>query len=128
MGYYTKLKFSAQLKPDAELFSVLECLAKGEMYKKITGKEEPVISNVASTPNLPIDHEFGKTHRWDQMLNPSTMKLDVSRSTLKVECEIKAYDQIYDKFIDWLRPFIISGSSKMKGEEMDVWITLYPET
>lgn len=125
MGYYTELKFSAQLKPDPELFSLLEILQRGEMYEKLTGKEVPAIAAVADTPNLPIDHPFGKSLRWDQMLNGRTMKLNVSKKTLKVNCEIKAYDDIYEHFIDWLRPYIISGTAKSKGESIgSTWIKL----
>jgi hypothetical protein len=127
MGYYTELKFSAQLRPDTELFSLLESLSKDEMFEKLTGKELPALSAVANTPNLPINHEFGKTHRWDQMLNSNTMKLNVSRKTLKVNCEIKAYEDDYEKFIDWLKPFIISGTAETKGEMDSSWNKIFKE-
>lgn len=123
MGYYTQLKFSCQLSKDAPL-DILEKLCNDTIYKEITGYEQPSISTVNELPNLPIDHSFGKTHRWDQIFGSVNTKFNKKRKTLKIHCDIKAYEDDYEKLIDWLRPFIISGSAKYKGEEMDYWLDI----
>jgi hypothetical protein len=123
MGYYTKLKLSCQLDSRAP-FDVLEKLCSDTMYEFITGQEHPAISSVQDTPNLPIDHPFGKTHRWTQIFGSSTCTLNTKRKTLKIECDIKAYEGDYEKLIDWLKPYIISGTAKYKGEDMDHWIKI----
>lgn len=123
MGYYTKLKFSVQLSKDAP-FDILKLLSEDKMWEHITGNENPSSHLVADTPNLPIEHEFGKTHRWNQIFHSGTTKLDINRKTLKIECDIKAYENDYDKLVDWLKPYIISGSIKSKGEDQDSWINL----
>jgi len=121
MGYYTELKLSVQLNREAPL-DVLENLADGSMWEIITGSEIPSIHSVQDTPNLPIDHEFGKTHRWTQIFHGA--KFNKARKTLKIECDIKAYEDDYEKLVDWLKPYIISGRAKYKGEDMDNWIKL----
>lgn len=123
MGYYTRLKFSCQLKPDAP-FDVLEKLCNDTMWKAITGEEQPVIGSVEDVPNLPIDHPFGKTHRWSQIFTPNTATLNVSRKTLKIDCDIKAYENDYQKLVDWLKPYIVLGTAKTKGEDTDYWIKI----
>jgi hypothetical protein len=123
MGYYTKLNLSFQLSKDAPL-EFLEKLCNGELEKELF---EAVGINlechsVADTPNLPIDHPFGKTHRWTQIFNGAIF--NKSRKTLKIKCEIKTYENDYEKLVDWLKPYIISGKAKYKGEDLDFWINL----
>lgn len=128
MGYYTKLKLSIQLNENAPL-DILEKLCNGEMMEELFiekfGKI-PNIMSVASTPELPINHDFGKTHRWDQIFHESTSIFNKETKILKIECDIKEYEQDYEKLIDWLKPYIITGEAKSKGEDQDTWVTLYP--
>lgn len=122
MGHYTKLKFSCSLKDNAPL-DVLEKLSNGEMYKFITGEEHPPIMCVSDIPNIPINHPFGKTHRWDQIFNGATF--NKKRKTLKIECDIKQYEEDYPKLVDWLKPFSWSGRAQVKHESMDYWIDIW---
>lgn len=124
MGYYTKLNLSVQLNKDAP-FEILDKLVSHDMWKEITGEDQPNCHLVANTPNLPIDHPFGRTHRWNQIFHKSTTKLNLQRKTLKIQCEIKAYEDDYELLLDWLKPFIVSGSVKTKGEEDRGWTTLF---
>jgi hypothetical protein len=126
MGYYTELKLSCQLNKDAPL-DILEKLSNGQMHDELFmakfGRVEGLY-NVSETPELPIDHPFGKTHRWPQIFNQSTTVFDKARKTLKIECDIKAYEADYEKLIEWLKPYIVSGKAKSRGENMDYWIDL----
>lgn len=119
MGYCTRLILSIQLNKDAP-FDILDKLCNQTMFKELYGSE-PSIMSVADVPNLPIDHDFGKTHRWTQIFNGEQCILDLGRKTLKIKCDIKAYEQDYEKLIDWLKPFIVSGKAKAKGEDEDSW-------
>lgn len=121
MGYYTELKFSVQLNKDAPL-DVLEKLANSTMLEELWEGDVPGIMYVIDIPNIPIEHEFGRTHRWTQIFHGA--KFNKVRKTLKIECDIKAYENDYEKLVDWLKPYIVSGKAKYKGEDMDTWIPL----
>ena len=124
MGYYTELKLNVILNDEAPL-DILDDLCNGnlcnELYNKKFGRTDGIFS-VADTPNLPIKHIFGKSTRWDQIFHNSTFNKETNN--LIINCDIKAYDDIYEHLVDWLTPFIISGSIQEKGEEQDEPITI----
>lgn len=123
MGYYTKLNFSCQLNDKAP-FDILEKLCNQTIYKEITGQDIPEIMSVDDLPNLPIDHPFGKTHRWIQIFHGELVEFNRKRKTLKIKCDIKAYEDDYEKLVDWLSPYIISGKAKYKGEDVPYWLNI----
>ena len=126
MGYYTELKLSCQLNDKAPL-DIIEKLCQGKMWNELAmqkfGRTEGLFS-VDEQPELPINHPFGKTHRWSQIFNTSTSVFNKKRKTLRINCDIKAYENDYDLLIDWLKPFIVTGTAKIKGENVDHWIKL----
>jgi len=119
MGYYTELKLYVELNNEAP-YDILKLLCDGEMYEHITKTPEPAIRSVDSTPHLPIEHKFGKSYRWDQIFNYAVL----NKNSLKINCDIKAYDNIYEDLVDWLEPYIITGNIKIKGEDSDNWEVL----
>ncbi len=123
MGYYTELKLTAILNDNAPIV-ILEKLANGDMYEHITGESMPSIMAVADTPNLPIQHAFGRTHRWDQIFNPNTTILDLDNRTLSIKCDIKEYEDDYEKLVDWLKPYCTSIKAVAKGEDSDSWYNI----
>jgi len=126
MGYYTKLKCDVTLNNDTpeEILDILEKLSSGDMWNELAqdkfGKSVGGFS-VEEQPELPIDHIFGKSHRWSQIFNTATTVFNRVDKTLKINCEIKAYDEIYDHLVDWFTPYIYSGLIKTKGEDNDTW-------
>lgn len=124
MGYYTELHLKVQLNDNAPM-ELLQSLADGSMFEKLCTDsfgEVPGMMTVRSTPNIPIEHEFGKSHRWSMIFNPSTTILDNKAKTLEIQCDIKAYDNIYEHLFDWLKPFIVNGTIiKTQGEDEDEW-------
>ncbi len=119
MGNYTQLKVNITLSEEAPL-DIIEKLSNGEMQRELYqakfGRTEGLFS-VAETPELPITHKFGKSKRWDQMFHGA--KFNKEERTLKFKCDIKAYDNIYEDLVDWLKPFILSGTIKELGEWSD---------
>ena len=129
MGYYTELEVNIILNEHAPL-DVLEKLSNGEMWEELSqakfGRSEGLFS-VAEEPELPIEHEFGKSSRWSQIFNLHTTVFNKKNRTLIIKCDIKAYDEIYDHLRDWLEPFIVSGTIKEKGESCDQWFIYHYE-
>lgn len=126
MGYYTELHLNAQLTDNAPL-ELIGKLSTGELWLELAKSklgEIPGMYSVVDEPQIPIDHIFGKSHRWSQIFNPSTTIFDIQRKTLKIRCDIKAYDNIYGHLIDWMTPFIESAVIKTKGENSDNWTIL----
>jgi hypothetical protein len=125
MGYYTELKLDVILNNEGPL-DIINGLCNEKLMDKLYidkfGKV-PVILSVCDTPNLPIEHIFGKSHRWDHIFSNASFNKETNRFI--VDCDIKAYDDIYEHLVDWLTPFIISGSIQEKGEDQDEWITMY---
>lgn len=121
MGYYTELKLAVVLSEKAPL-DIIKKLCDGTMKTELfTAKfgEVPGIYVVGEVPELPIEHDFGKSKRWCQIFNRATF--DETTRELRINCDIKAYDSIYDHLVDWLKPFIEIGSIKSKGEDQDTW-------
>lgn len=128
MGYYTELKLDVILNKEAPI-DTIENLCNGTLHDKLYKDkfgEIPAMISVVDTPNLPIEHPFGKSHRWDQIFHGASY--DTINKQLVINCDIKAYDEIYEKLFDWLFPYIISGSIKEKGEDQDEWVTIYYKT
>lgn len=136
MGYYTESHFKFTLKEDTpkEVLEVLDGMFNGGMLyyanllpegdsvreyllKAIENKDSSIMLSVAETPNLPIDHAFGRCTRWDQFtygsFNPRTRRVVVNS-------DIKAYMQEPYKFLSWLSPYIVK-SRKKKGTYLG-WI------
>jgi hypothetical protein len=124
MGYYTKLKLNVILNDKGPLYILNEICNKELVNNLYIDKfgELPIIMSVVDTPNLPIEHIFGKSHRWDQIFHNATF--NKKTNNLIINCDIKAYDNIYEDLIDWLSPFIVSGSIEEKGEDQDEWLIL----
>lgn len=124
MGYYTEFKFSCQLSKDAPL-DLLDQICNGNYIVNLFQKYgiNPAMYSVDSVPPLPINHPFGNTVRWESVLGNAIF--NKKRKTLKINCELKAYDKLYDKLIDWLSPFIVSGTASIKGETEDKWFKIY---
>jgi hypothetical protein len=123
MGYYTKLSIKVVLTKNAPI-DILTKLCNDEMWKELAtakwGKYE-LAYTVSDSPKLPIEHPFGQSTRWSQIFNNVTSKLNIEDNTLKVKCDIKAYESIYEQLIDWLTPYIESGVIKTKGEDENKW-------
>lgn len=120
MGFYTKLKFSAQLNSDAPI-DFLDKLINTNYIEEIANSVG--IKNIYSVHDFPrlleINHDFGKTDRWESVIQCASF--DKERKVIKVDCDLKAYDGLYDKFTDWLRPYIVSGSWKEMNENEECW-------
>ena len=125
MGYYTELELNVILNDKSPL-DIIDGLCNGDLIERLYTDKfgyAPKILSVSDTPNLPIDHVFGKSHRWDQIFYNA--KFIKETNNLIINCDIKAYDKIYEKLFDWLCPFIIDGSIKEKGEDSDEWNIIY---
>jgi hypothetical protein len=126
MGYYTELKLNVTLKDDTstEMLDILDKLSSGDMWEELSqakfGKSYGIFS-VSEEPEIPINHIFGKSHRWSQIFNPHTTIFNKEHKTLKIKCDIKAYDDIYEHLIDWLKPYILKGKIKTQTECQDEW-------
>lgn len=135
MGYYTETHFKFTLREDTpqEVLDLLEKVINNqrEFYASLLPGEselaralregEAVMMSVADTPNLPIDHQFGKCTRWDQFLSGSFV---MKSRRLEIDSDIKAYDGEPYKFLAWLAPYIVKKRRKKgtylgwhKGEE-----------
>jgi hypothetical protein len=131
MGTYTQLKVNITLSEEAPL-DIIEKLSSGEMWEELAtakfGRFEGMFP-VSEEPELPIEHVFGKSDRWSQIFSPYTTIFNKELRTLKIDCDIKAYDNIYEDLVDWLKPFIIDGHIEEQGEWQDSkdWTQLYPE-
>lgn len=126
MGYYTELKAKLQLNQDAPK-QLLEELCNGVLSDKLFTEKYghvPSICSVSEIPNLPIEHIFGKSYRWNQIFGSRNTKYDKITNTLIIDCDIKAQDDIYYHLLDWLTPFIDSGEFKTKGEDSSEWLIL----
>ncbi len=121
MGYYTELKLDVILNDECPL-DIIDGLCNEDLMEKLYidkfGKV-PSLLSVSETPNLPIKHEFGKSHRWDQIF--SNAKFNKKTNNLVINCDIKAYDNIYEQLVDWIKPYIISGNIQEKGEDSNEW-------
>ena len=121
MGYYTDLTADVILNNEAPL-DIIEGLCNETLTEKLYNDKfgQKVMSlSVSDTPNLPIDHKFGKSHRWGQIFYFATFNKETNN--LIINCDIKAYDNICEDLVDWLKPFIVSGSIVERGEDMDDW-------
>lgn len=125
MGYYTQLKLSIKLSEQAPL-EIIKKLCDGSMWRELSkakfGKTVGMF-NVQEEPELPILHEFGKSKRWSQIFHNA--KFNEETRKLKIDCDIKAYDNIYEHLTNWLEPFIEIGYIKSKGEDQDTWYYHY---
>jgi hypothetical protein len=124
MGYYTQLKCDVLLN-DANTIQLINDLLTGDLMNDLflaRFGRMPSVYSVGDTPDLPISHIFGKSSRWPQMLHPNSCT--ITDNKLVIECDIKAYNDIYEHFVDWLKPFIITGTIEIKFEDQDDWITL----
>ena len=121
MGYYTKLEADLLLNEEAPL-ELITKLCSGDMWEELAQAKFgniPSMYSVEEEPELPIEHLFGKSKRWTQIFSATT--IDSLTRVLHIECEIKAYDEIYELLFDWLKPFIIAGTWRTKGEDSDEW-------
>lgn len=131
MGTYTQLRANIILSKEAPL-DIIEKLSSGEMWEELSvakfGRSEGMFS-VSEEPELPIEHIFGKSHRWSQIFSANTSRFNKETRVLKIKCDIKAYDFIYTHLVDWLKPYIESGIIKTQDEWQDSedWTQLYPE-
>lgn len=124
MGYYTTFKFKAKLSKDAP-WEILNKLVYDHNSLWPNGKS-PDAYQVNERPDLPIDHPFGKTPRWPQMFNNASIK----DSILEIETELKNYDEEIQKFIAWIKPFVVGRKQKTylgswQGEDMKEPINIY---
>lgn len=125
MGYYTELQLEVILTKDAPL-DIIEKLSNNAMWNELAfAKFGRTIGafNVSETPNLPIEHPFDKSTRWDLIFNTSTTTFNKDIRALKIICDIKAYESIYEQLIDWLTPYILKGTIKTKGEDEEEYST-----
>lgn len=111
MGMYTELNFSAEIDYDKheEIIDVLTLMTDAN-YDRDMGE----------TFALP-DHELFETSRWRHMLLGSSYyfaaepfcKLneehDSKLVSLTVICSLKDYDNEIDKFLDWIRPYVVTN-------------------
>lgn len=104
MGYYTEFDLKLPLRKDTplEILDLIQNLCIGNFW------EEPPIYQVNERPDLPIEHEFGKTTRWPQIFSNATF----SNYILLVKGELKNYDNEIQKLIDWLKPYIKGRKKK----------------
>lgn len=120
MGYYTKLEVHISLNPEAPS-EILEKLCSGQMWRELAqakfGRSEGLF-NIEEEPELPISHPFGKSKRWGQLFG-NKRSYDKENRMLHIECDIKAYDNIYGLLFDWLKPFIIAGTWRTQGENYE---------
>ena len=120
MGYYTELELNVFLNASAP-FDILKGLTNGEILEEAYHGNVPVMASVADTPPIPrLNHPFAQSKRWDQIFHANTTLID---NNLIIKCNIKAYDEIYEQLIDWLKPYIISGVIKTRGEDESEWTT-----
>jgi hypothetical protein len=111
MGMYTELIFGASLKKDTpkEVIDILQYLMKP------TKKDKEKLT-------IP-DHPFFSCDRWRMIFTCSSFYFGVNESVRKMWFEeigyqwristrsnLKNYDSEIEKFLDWIKPYIESGS------------------
>lgn len=129
MGYYTKFDFKAKFRKDspAEFIDLIDKIVNrnDELWIELTGKEHPPIMSVYDTPNLPIDHKFGKCHRWNMLFFcEGWSTFDKDKRILIINSNLKNYGGEIEKFIDWISPYVAGHKPKQfvgtrKGEDPD---------
>lgn len=104
---YTELQFSAEInyKRHSEILDVLKYMTGDEQVK-------------SSTLRLP-NHSLFETNRWKYMLRsssayfagqPQSVLYEEHASklvSLTVLCSLKNYSQEIEKFLDWIRPYVL---------------------
>lgn len=109
MGMYTEIVFNARLKEDIpqEVVEIIKTLASPDFFGKI----------IENAPN----HAFFKTERqWfmrgSSYYFPTTNKPQFKYDelakywSLSIRSNIKNYNSELEKFLDWIKPYIESGS------------------
>lgn len=122
MGYYTELKVDVLLQQGTVL-ETLENLINGELKEELFINkfgEIPGLYSVEDEPELPIEHKFGKSKRWSQIF----FNASLHKNNLVINCDIKAYDNIYEDLLDWLKPSIITGIFVKRAEDEEKWTIL----
>jgi hypothetical protein len=125
MGTYTEFYFKATLKKETppEVITLLNDIVNNfhAFYEQLTNKEYPVIKSVADTPELPIEHPFGKCERWDQLFhstdwgsinNGGSTFTNTGYPELWIHTQFKNYDNPIGKFVDWIKPHIAGRKKK----------------
>lgn len=123
MGMYTELVMGFKLKKDTPK-DVIDIL----FYMLDT-------SDATKKPDLP-NHELFKTSRWDFLFNCSSYYFgfsdshsiikfdDISKTYIvNIRSSIENYDNKIELFVDWIRPYIESGS----GANELIGYSLYEE-
>ena len=121
MGMYTEFVFGCSIKVDApqEVISIL----RGLMW---SGDDIP-----QTTPC----HDFFKCARWKYIATSSSAYFGFSESNscfkntscgmvLSIRSSIKNYDGEIEKFVDWIMPYVESGS----GQDDFLGYKLYEES
>ncbi len=111
MGMYTELVFGARLRSD--------------IPKKVEKVLKYLVSERMNVPEelLGIEHPFFQSERWQWIFKGGSYYFgihrphsifewdDISKSySLSTRSSIKNYDNEIEKFLDWIKPYIRSGS------------------
>lgn len=125
MSYYTRFTFEAKLRVDAPIELINDLIYHQD---KFWDKDIPFLYSVEERPDIPIEHEFGKSIRWPQIFEGASL---INRR-LKIDCKLKNYDSEIDKFVDWIKPFVKGHKKKLylgqsRGETADYYRNYYKE-
>jgi hypothetical protein len=125
MGMYTELIFGCSLKSNtpSAVIALLQAMVKGG------GEIDKII--------LLPDHDFFKCERWRWLFTGGSYYFGVNEALGKIwqdnidkewkistRSNIKNYDGEIEKFLDWIKPYIESGS----GEQEMYAITTYEDS
>ena len=106
MGHYTEFHFNAEIKSDVPQ-------DVGEMLTFLTRQDGRLSFDAPPT----LDHPFFQTDRWRFLLvggsayfpivtASSFVESEYGDHRLSIRSQIKDYDDLIDKFVDWVMPYI----------------------
>lgn len=108
MGFYTELKFDAKLLRSTPIEIIL-------LLESLINLQDSSIPDASF-----IDHEFFDCTSWYKIFLPSqfletqenTLDFQNGRYIISIHSEFKNYDQEIEKFVDWIKPYVIGRKKK----------------
>lgn len=126
MGMYTKLELKVNLSPGmpSQVYRLLRYrLSPGKSMDDI--KEIEHEEGKTSAHNILPVHDFFRTDRWDNIISwygdksyrngSSYLTREYNNLILVIKSDVKNYDGLIDKFLDWLSPYLLDYHEQIVG-------------
>lgn len=119
MGYYTEFEFNTKLSKDTprEITELLtRCFDGSLLLEKLNldSNTDNFCFCVGDQGTLPIEHEFGKCSRWDQLLTGNIhAEIQSRKYYISIKTDLNNYDNEIGKFLDWIKPYIKTRKKRL---------------